>query len=379
MSKGSAPAAPDPAQTIAAQTASNKESAISNAALNRINQTTPYGTSSYSTSGTDANGIPIYNQSVTLAPEQQQLFDQSNQGAIALGNTKLGMLGQVSNSYANPIDVSRAPGVASNVNVPTYQPGDFNQQIKSAQDAAYRSQTQYLDPQFQQGQKALDNSLINQGITQGSEAGNNAQNNYALQKQRAYQSAQDAATMSGQNEQNVLYNQGLTGQGQQFNQGLQNANLQNTGNAQYLQQLFQLRNQPLNEYNALNSGSQVTNPNFTAVPTATQANTDVGGITNQGYQNQLSAYNAKQQGMNNLFSLGGSLGSAAILASDRRLKRDIVRVGQTSGGIPTYTFRYNNDDTQTYYGVMADEVMHIPGAAVLMDNGFYGVNYSVVK
>jgi hypothetical protein len=146
-----------------------------------------------------------------------------------------------------------------------------------------------------------------------------------------------------------------------------------------MQQLFAFRNQPLNEYNALMTGAQVQQPSFSSVPTVSQANTDVAGIQNQGYQNLLAKNAADQQGINNLFSLGGSLGSAAILASDRRLKRDIVRAGTTNGGIPTYLFRYNDDDSQIYYGVMADEVMHIPGAAVLMDNGFYGVNYSVVQ
>lgn len=375
-----------------AQTQSNRETALTNAALNRVNQYTPYGSSVYTTDGTDANGVPSYTQNVNLAPDQQRLLDQSNQGSIALGNTKLGMLGQIGNSYANPIDTSGSPGIAYGATgtgpsiTGQIGSGDYSKQIKDAQDAAYRSQTQYLDPQFEQGQKAMDNSLINQGITQGSEAGNNAQNNYALQKQRAYQSAQDAATLAGQNEQNTLFGQDATkaqfqnqANQQGFTQAYQNAGLQNQGNAQYLQQLFALRNQPLNEYNALSSGSQVTNPTFGSVPTATQANTDVAGITNQGYQNQMSAYNASQQGINNLFSLGGSLGSAALFASDRRLKRDIKRVGQTSSGIPTYTFRYNNDDEQTYYGVMADEVAHIPGARVLMDNGFYGVNYAVLK
>ena len=89
----------------------------------------------------------------------------------------------------------------------------------------------------------------------------------------------------GNQEQQVLFGQGIT---------------------QY--------NQPLNTYNALTSGAQVQNPSFSAIPGVNQANTDVAGITNQGYQNQLAAYQQQQAGINNLFSLGGSLGAAAILA-----------------------------------------------------------------
>ena len=94
-----------------------------------------------------------------------------------------------------------------------------------------------------------------------------------------------AAIGQGNQEQQVLFGQGLT---------------------QY--------NQPLNTYNALMTGAQVQNPTFGNVAGVNQANTDVAGITNSAYQNQLARYNASQAGINNLFSLGGSLGAAAILA-----------------------------------------------------------------
>ena len=75
-----------------------------------------------------------------------------------------------------------------------------------------------------------------------------------------------------------------------------------------------LYNQPLNTYNALATGAQVQNPSFNSVPTVNQAGTDVAGITNSAYQNQLQAYQQQMAGINNLFGLGGSLGAAAILA-----------------------------------------------------------------
>lgn len=296
MGKPSAPQAPDPTATIAAQSQANSQSALQTAELNRINQNTPYGSSSYTIGGYNPDGTPQYTQNVTLAPAQQQLLDLGNQGAISLGNTAVGMLGQVGNAYANPIDTSGLPGVRSSVS-------DMSNadQIKSAQDAAYRSQTQYLDPQFAQGQEQLDNSLINQGITQGSEAYNNAQGNFGRQRQAAYQSAQDAATTAGFGEQNTL-----------FNQGIQGANLQNSAQAQALSQLFALRNQPLNEYNALATGAQVTNPNFTSVPASNVATTDVAGIKNSAYQQQLQAYQQQMAGYNNLFGLAGTVGAAFI-------------------------------------------------------------------
>lgn len=380
MDKPSPPQAPDPTATAQAQTASNVATADNNAALNRVNQYTPYGSSVYSTDGTTSGGVPQYSQTTTLSPTEQNLFNMTQQGEQTLGQTALGQLGNLQNNYSTPFSFG-GPNVQGSVASPSTSINSFAnpQAIKQAQDAAYNAQTQYLDPQFKQQGDQLTAQLANLGLSQGDAAYNNAQDQFSRQKQAAYQSAQDSAVSAGNQEQNTLFGQGLSANNQEFGQNLSSANLNNSASAQALNQALGLYNQPLNSYNALATGAQVQNPTFSSVPAANQANTDVAGITNSAYANQLAQYQQSQAGINNLFSLGGSLGSAAILASDRRLKRDIVRHGQTPSGIPTYTFRYNDDPRETYFGVMADEVMHIPGAAVLMENGYYGVNYSVVK
>jgi len=231
----------------------------------------------------------------------------------------------------------------------------------------------------------------------------------SLQRNQAYQSAQDAAISAGNQEQNTLFGQAATqgafsnaanaqgfgqaaqqaGFGNQANQqgfgeGLQQAQLQNQASPAALSQLFALRSQPLNEYNALMTGTQVQSPQFNAYPTQNVANTDVGGIVNSGYQNQLGAYNAQMAASpwNSLFSLGGSLGSAAILSSDRRLKRDIRRVGETPSGIPIYEFSYKEGcgPEGKYVGVMADEAREIiPEAVIEGDGGFLMVDYSRIR
>lgn len=286
------PDPPDPYATAQAQTQSNLATAESNAELNRINQNTPYGSINYQTNGTNPDGTPKYTQNVTLSPAEQGLFNTNTQNQQSLANAAQGMIGQINNAYGTPIDTSGGPGIASTVQ----QNGATTAEaIKNAQDAAYKSQTQYLDPQFAQQGEALDNKLANMGVAYGSDAYNTAQNNQSLAKQQAYQSAQNAATTAGQSEQNTLYGQGLS-----------SANLQNSANADYLNQLFQLRNAPINEYSALASGSQVQNPNFQNVPTANVAGTDVAGITQAGYQNQLSQSTQQNAWLNNLMQLGGT-------------------------------------------------------------------------
>ena len=426
MGKPSVPAAPDPTATIAAQTAANSQSALQTAELNRISQSTPWGSSNYSITGKYPDGTPMYSQTTSLAPAQQQELNIANQGGIALGNTALSQLGNVSNTLGQPINASGIPQITGSVTNPAGTPGltgsintnglpaiqsqigngDYASQIQQAQNAAYGAQTQYLDPQFKNQQDELNNSLTNQGIAQGSDAWNKAQQQLSLQKQSAYQGAQDAAVSAGNQEQNTLFGQQATsgaftnaaqaqgfGQaGQQaafgnsanqqgFGEGLNQAQLQNQASPAALQQLFALRSQPLNEYNALMTGTQVSSPQFNNYPTSNVATTDVGGITNSAYQDQLAAYNAQQAASpwNSLFQLGGSLGSAAILGSDRRLKRDIVRVGQTSSGIPTYTFRYRDGmgPQGEYYGVMADEARKIiPEAVIEHESGYLMVDYS---
>lgn len=355
MCKPSPPAAPDPQQTAAAQTQSNIATSTNNAALNRINQYTPYGSSVYSVDGTTSGGVPQYSQTTTLSPTEQNLFNMGQQGQQTLGQTALGQLGNLQSAYSAPFSfggpsvtgsvANPSQGMTSSVNNsgPAIQGQvggkDYSAAMKQAQDAAYKTQTDYLDPQYKNYQSDLDAKLAGQGLQVGDEAYSRGQNDLGMQRNQAYQGAQNAAVAAGNQEQNTLYgqdlasgsfqnaanaqgyNQGLTSaqlgnsvNNQQFGQNLSSANLNNAASAQGLSQQFALYNQPLNSYNALATGAQVQNPTFNSVPTANQANTDVAGITNSAYQNQLARYQQQQSGINNLFSLGGSLGSAAILS-----------------------------------------------------------------
>lgn len=345
----------------------------------------------------------------------------TQQGETALGQAALGGIGNLQNTFATPFSFG-GPAVSGNVansgpitsNVTNQSNAGITGQIGNgannpwaigqAENAAYNTQSQYLDPQFARAHQSLNAQLANQGLSSGDRGYDAAQQTLGEQENQAYGNAGNQAVLAGQNEQNTLFGQGLAGanlqnsansqgfsqglaaagfgntaQQQQYGQDYSNAGFSNTASAQALQQQLALRNQPLNEYNALASGSQVTLPQFGATNPATMAGTNVAGITQNAYQNQLQAYQQQMAGINNLFGLGGQLGAAAIVASDRRLKRDITRVGMTSGGIPTYTFRYNNDNNQTYFGVMADEVSHIDGAVIRGPDGYDRVDYSRVK
>ncbi|WP_108882302.1 tail fiber domain-containing protein [Anderseniella sp. Alg231-50] len=73
----------------------------------------------------------------------------------------------------------------------------------------------------------------------------------------------------------------------------------------------------------------------------------------------------------------GCVGELPQQPSDRRLKTDIVALGETEDGIKLYSWKYKSDLVTTWVGVMAQdlEVTH-PQALVTGADGFYRVNYS---
>jgi hypothetical protein len=76
---------------------------------------------------------------------------------------------------------------------------------------------------------------------------------------------------------------------------------------QTMQLATALRNQPLNELNAIRTGSQVTNPSFENV--AQQANTqgpDLLGAANAQYGASADQYNARMGAAQGLMNLGSS-------------------------------------------------------------------------
>jgi len=76
-------------------------------------------------------------------------------------------------------------------------------------------------------------------------------------------------------------------------------------------------------------------------------------------------------------------GGSALLTglgwqSDRRLKENIQKIGESISGLGIYKFNYIGKAKQ-YIGAMADEVIKVfPEAVVTMSNGYLGVNYNLI-
>jgi hypothetical protein len=85
-----------------------------------------------------------------------------------------------------------------------------------------------------------------------------------------------------------------------------------------------------------------------------------------------------------LLSAGAQLGSAAIMASDRRLKKNVAKVGALKDGLGVYEFEYRDGKRfgeGRFRGVMADEVEKLRPWALgpKIDGEYHSVDYSKLE
>lgn len=315
------PEAPDPWETAQAQGQMNKETAISQFGLNAYTQDNPWGSVDWQQTGTWEDGTPKFTQTTSLSPEQQAIFNQSQQAEQNLA-------GLASEQSAKLKDYLNSP---------------FEYTNRDAETWAYDLASPRILEQQRQNQAALQTQLRNQGLAPGSAAWNAEMNRL---------------TQGNTDQLNQL---ALTGRQQGFAEAL----------AQ--------RNQPINEITALLSGSQVSNPAQMSAPGPQTgvAGVDYTGLVNNKYQADVQAYNSQMNALGGLFGLGGRI----IAMSDRRSKRDIKKVGELENGLGWYEFNYKTDDKDApiRHGVMSDEVrLVMPDAVIVGDDGFDRVDYSKV-
>jgi hypothetical protein len=260
-SSSSPPPAPDYSGAAQATAAGNLQAAKYATAANRINQYTPYGNLTYTQGNPGSDTDPQWSQRVDLSPVGQQLLNYQNNASLGLGQQTGRALERVDQTTSQPFNLNSA---------------------QDAVDKAYGNITSRLDDRFSREGAQLDTQLVNQGLRPGTEAYDNAMKNFNYGKNDAYTQASTQAM-------------------------------------NFAPQTFQLessiRNQPLNELNALRTGSQVTNPQFQNVPMqATTAGPDYLGATQAGSNYNMGLYNAGQAANGGLMSGLFNLGAAGLKA-----------------------------------------------------------------
>jgi hypothetical protein len=375
-SSPSAPPAPDYTGAAKETAAGNLAAAQQATAANRVDTYTPYGNLTYAKDPNDPNR---WSSTVSLSNSGQQLLDQQNKTSAGLGNLQDAATARVGGTLNSAMPSTYN---ANGVNAP--QTYDANSsQLGTAYDPAQSTNNATdlinarLLPQQQRDSADLDNQLANQGIMPGSEAYTRAQDQMGRTQTDAKQQAalqgitlgqQQQAQTFGQMSSNAQQQQGM--QGQAYTQQANNNTMSAAQQAQQYSQDSTNRNMPMNELNALRTGSQVTNPTFQQAPQqATTSGADMMGAATATNQYNMGLYNSQVGQQNSLLGAGASLGSAALMFSDARLKSDIRRIGtHDATGIGIYAYKKFG---QPEIGVLAHELEAIAPAAVsLHETGF---------
>jgi hypothetical protein len=324
--------------------------------------------------------------------------------AIGFAGGDIGPAGQQQTSLGNAGDITRSYGPQDN----------FSADRSRVEQAMFER----VNPQLQMDEERLRQQLADQGIRYGTPAYEDAMRNFSnrvtdtrlgitekggAEQQRLSEMARAQAGFSNEAQQQA-YTQMLQGgqfanaaQQQQFSQAqarlnaqnnatLQNLNrqqsifnAQNTTRNQYMAEQYQARNQPLNEITALMSQSQVAQPQWAQTGNNQIATTDVAGLINQRFNQDLSNVQMQSQNMNNL--LGGIFGAVGGIGrgmlSDRTAKENIDQVGtvfaagpEKTGDLPVYSYSYKDDPSSTrHIGPMAQDVQKFDRSAVRTKGG----------
>jgi hypothetical protein len=122
MGSKSAPPAPDYRGAAEEQGASARENTTTQTYANRPNQTTPWGSSTWTNSSTidPSTGEPVtsWNQDITLSPSEQAAFDSQSRIRAGLSEGAESLVGQATASFATPYDRSQLPDYAERPMLP---------------------------------------------------------------------------------------------------------------------------------------------------------------------------------------------------------------------------------------------------------------------
>lgn len=289
---GSAPPPPDPNVVAQAQTQSNTQTAAYNKALNLNNYSNPFGSQTSTQTGTDpATGAPIYQTTIGASAPLQGLINNSIGAAgNSTGQTQAAIFGLGGVNQ-------QLQGLGSQIN-----PQAAQQANQQGQQAAYAAQTQYLNPQFSQGQSSLESQLANQGLAPGSQAYTNAMTNFNNSKNQAYSNAANQSVLTGSQIGSQMLNNNLAAVGAQ-------GNLLNQQGTNYSQQasLAQLPYSQMQSLAGLVPGNTGTGQSGAQPANIAQA------YQNQ-YQGNLNAYNANTQSANSSNAAMTGLAGTALMA-----------------------------------------------------------------
>ncbi len=308
MGKPDAPTPPDPKETAAASQGTSIGTAIANTMMGNQNIVTPYGQMTQQQSGSysftdpytgQTYDIPTFTATTSLSPEMQGLFDTSIGNQTTMGNMATDMLGGW-----QPTTVT-APQYQTSAGLDTSFGSNDYSADRNEYEAAMMARMQ---PGLDASQTALDASLANQGIGYGAEAFGDAQ---LVQSQAENDAAMAAILGAGQEQQRMFEmdmaaqtaeNQAKQQEFSNFNYGTgQNFTGQTTANTANMNLILQML-----------GASQPTVPSFTPNSPSPIPTTDVAGLINNSYSQEMQAYQQQMAMWQALVGAAGDVASAGF-------------------------------------------------------------------
>lgn len=306
----STPKSPDPYAVAQAQGNQNFQTAYTNSVMGNVNEQNPYGSVKYSVAGQEpiynAQGqvtgyAPRWNKTVSLSPEQQELYKLSTAAQKNLGQLAVSQSGRLQGVLGQSLNTEGLPEwQAYNKAAPVRRdeaPTD-RQAIENAMMSRYNTDAARQNA-------AQDAQLAARGLSPGSEQYGQV---YDAQNRARTDALNQAYLASGQESRQAqdAYNRAVA---QEFEMGNTWTSAENARRGQMFQERQTLRNAPINEISALLSGSQVTVPQFQAYNAPQMSTVPIGQYIYDDYNARAQQSAAQNQG---IFGLLGGVGRLAL-------------------------------------------------------------------
>jgi len=383
--------------------------------------------------------IPTFTASQIRSPQAQAIEDQNQAAKFNMAGMANTQSARLASHLANDINLSGGPAAGdpsqiTGIDKAATTFGDAGRQQTTFGDAgeitrdygpadnysADRSRVEEalygrLNPQLQRERSNVEQRLADQGIKYGSPAYAAAMDDYNRQandarlgvtqiggqeqqrldtmaaqragfqnsaQQQAYGQEQGRGQFANQAQANQFTQEAARGEfanaglAQQVAQGQAGFNAQNMARNQWMNEQYAARNQPINEISSLLSGSQINNPNFVNTPNNQIPTTDVAGLINNRFSQDMDIY--KQESANQNALMGGIFGmmGGMMKMSDERVKdvgpklATVFAAGDDGERkeLPIYAYSYKDDPEQRQHvGPMAQDVEKIDKRAVRKD------------
>ena len=163
-----APAAPNPAATLAMQNQANKDTGIMTQNLNMVDQSDPFGSLGFTIVGYNADGTPKYQAKQSYNPEQQALLDQLV-GTKGTTGAAGGNLASDAFSYLSEVpDFTSVAGSLTEQGINRQLPAFERFQKPAREQLDTQLRTQGILPGTPAYQQQMDKLLAQQDLNTGS-------------------------------------------------------------------------------------------------------------------------------------------------------------------------------------------------------------------